>query len=128
MNDIKKEQKKSLLLRNISTLLWEVSREESAVSSVYITRVDLSADGGICYVYFGVHVMSPDDTEETVFTRALDRLKLYKPSIRAALAKILTGRYTPNLLFLFDDKREKVERINELLDRAKQEIDSVSAE
>jgi ribosome-binding factor A len=41
--------------------------------------------------------------------------------MRTALAKTSHGRYTPNLIFRYDDDYEKVEKINRLLDTLKAE-------
>ncbi|MBX9830729.1 ribosome-binding factor A [Candidatus Babeliales bacterium] len=126
-NERKKEQKKSFLLREISTLVHALGREEPDVAAVFITRVELSADNGICYIYFAAY---PDPKVEdfkaaaqAMFNKALDRLKLYKPSMRTALAKVMHGKYTPSLIFLFDEKQEKVLKINELLDKVQTSLD-----
>ena len=118
---IKKERKKSLFLRHISELIQALSLEDEVVAKVFVTRVELSADTGICYVYFSSY---PDGTQRSIkeiFEEALEKLKLYRPSMRKALAKTLHGRYVPNLTFLFDEEREKVERINELLEKVQNE-------
>lgn len=118
--EVRREKKKSFLLHEISALVHRVTQDERDVAAVYITKVDLSRDTGICYVYFSTHEDKP--SKQDVFDRALSVLKLYKPSIRSALAKSMNSRYTPQLVFLFDKKKEKVDRINKLLDKVHQEI------
>lgn len=113
---IKREQKKSLYLRELSTLYYGITQEEPQLNGVFISKVDLSADGGICYVYFAA-----TSEGEKQFKLALERLKLYKPSMRSALAKKIPGRYTPDLLFLYDTTFEKERRIHELLDSIKED-------
>ena len=125
-SNIKREQKKSFLLREISRLLYEVGQEESAVRNVFVTRVDLSADTGICYVYFATAATGA--TSEEVWDAALDKLKLYKPSMRSKLSKSMHSRYTPDLLFLFDEKQEKIQHLNSLLDKVHHEMSEKSEE
>lgn len=122
-NDIKREQKKSFLLREISNLIYNVAQEEPKVAAVYVTRVDLSADTGICYVFFDTY-QSDASSKEDLFNGALAVLKLYKPSIRRQLSKNMHTRYVPQLMFMFDKKQEKVRHINDLLDQVQQELDS----
>ena len=116
-HEIKRERKKALFLREVSTLIQKISEDEPAVRNVYVTRVELSADTGICYVYFSCYVDKAD------FKEALDVLKLYKPSMRSFLAKSLSLRYAPNLVFLYDEKKEKIQKIDQLLDEVHQELE-----
>lgn len=123
VSDIRREQKKSLFFREITTIIHRLTESEPTIARVYPTRIDFSADSGICYVYFAT--FSLDNTEEqseAVFKEALSRLKLYRPSIRKALATALNARYTPDLLFLFDTKREKQQHIEQLLSKVHEEL------
>ena len=124
IRDIKREQRKSYYLRELSQLLYALGQDEPLLRSIFPTRIDLSDDGGICYVYFSVIPTNATDSREELFDQALPQLKLYKPSIRTALAKTLSKRYVPDLLFLFDDKKEKVDKMNDLLDKVQQQLDS----
>ncbi len=107
--DIKRAQKTSLLYRTISKLFLELSLDKSEFRSVFVNRVEISPDKGMCYVYF----CALNGLEE--FEEKLPLLTLYKPSLRAALAKEIRGRYTPDLLFKFDSSAEKARRIEDLL-------------
>ncbi|MFS8506767.1 MAG: ribosome-binding factor A [Candidatus Babeliales bacterium] len=82
-----------------------------------INRVMLSPDKGHCYVFFA----TIGGVEE--FNEKLNRLKLYKPSLRAALAKEINGRYTPDITFKFDAAQEKTNRVEELLEDLKRKGD-----
>lgn len=119
-SDVKRERKKSFLFEEISQFLHQLSIDESEIANVFISRVDLSADTGVCYIYLSSHTL-PSMTDREVFDKALDKLKLYKPSLRSCLAKVLKSRYVPDLMFLFDEKRDKVNKINDLLDKVQQE-------
>lgn len=122
--DVKRERKKSLFLRELSVFIDTIAEEQPAVREVYLSRLELSADGGICYLYFAA--IAPLDADqpgaEERYVHALDVLKLYRPSLRKALAHGLQARYTPELMFLFDAKREQLDRINELLDKVQFEL------
>ena len=113
--EIRKAQKESYFYREISQLFLQITINEPALSSLYINRVSLSSDGGTCVVLFLASGGKKD------FEEKLPMLVLYKPSLRTALAKTSHGRYTPNIIFRYDEDHEKVEKINSLLDRLKQE-------
>lgn len=123
--DVKRERKKSLFLRELSALIDVIAQEQPSVREVYLSRIELSADSGICYLYFAA--IAPMSETQPVsakdrYEAALETLKLYKPSLRKALAQTLQARYTPDLVFMFDEKREQIDRINELLDQVHQEL------
>lgn len=117
-HDIKLEKRKSLYLREISVIVQALAAQEPDVADIYVTRVEFSADTGICFIYFASFV--PD--AESSYTKALDILKLYKGSMRKELARSINARYTPELVFMYDEKKEKERRINELLDKVQEEL------
>lgn len=112
---IKKSRKESLLFREICTLFAQAQADDTRLNGFFISRVELSDDRGLCRVYF----YSPEG--QAAFTDYLAYLKLFKPSLRAALAARVPGRYVPDLIFCFDDKAEKQARIDAILDRIKHE-------
>ena len=116
LRDIKRAQKEAHLLREISTLILQVSLDEPSLLGMYVSRVKLSADGGICNIYFA------DSGGIESFEKKLKTLVLYKPSLRTALAKSLDSRYTPDLVFFFDELTEKQKRIDELLSKVSQDL------
>jgi ribosome-binding factor A len=122
LSEIKREKKKSVYLREISELLHLLAEEEKEVSRVYVTRVELSADTGICYIYFSAYSCLDEKSSKEVFEEVLKVLKLYKPSIRKSLSKKIHARYIPELIFCYDEKREKVNKINSLLEKVHQEL------
>lgn len=111
--DIKRAQKTSLLFRLISKLFLEASIDDEHVRGLCITRIELSPDKSHCYVLF----FSPGGKKE--FEEKFSALQLYKPSLRAAIAKEVNGRYTPQIIFRFDETEEKSQRINQLIDDLK---------
>ncbi len=121
---IKREKKKSIFLRELSIYIDRLAQDEPRLRRVFLSRVDLSADCGICYLYFAT-LPGTDFTDEykkTLYLQALDVLKLYKPSLRKNLAQNVDGRYTPSLVFMYDDKKDKIDRVNVLLDKVHEEL------
>ena len=113
--EIRKAKKESYFYREISTLFSRITMDESRLNGLFISKVNLSSDGGTCVVLF---IATNGKTE---FEEKLPTLILYKPSLRTALAKTSHSRYTPNLIFRYDDDQEKVDKINRLLDKLKDE-------
>ena len=112
---IKHEQKKSLLFRALSNLVAELALEEPTLTKIFLTRVELSSGEGLCTVYFY------SNEGRAAFDQALAHLKLYKPSLRSALAKVRQARHTPDLKFAYDEAFEKERHIHELLDEIQAE-------
>ena len=113
---VKREQKTALFMREISSLIQRLSQDEPILIKVYVTKVKLSADYKICYIYFSTYSDNKAD-----FDSALQVLKLYKPSMRKAVAESIGGRYTTDLIFLYDEAKEKERKILSLLDKVKEE-------
>lgn len=112
---IKREQKQAFLFREISQLFSQLVLDEPRLGVIYPTRAELSAGEGMCMIYF----YGPEG--QRGFDDVLDLLKLYKPSMRRALAKARQSRHTPDLKFLFDETFEKNQRMQQLLEDIKSE-------
>ena len=112
---VKRAQKESYFFREIANLFMQIAIDDPRLAGIFINKVNLSSDGGTCTVLF----LSPDGKED--FEKKLSTLVLYKPSLRTALAKTSHGRYTPNLIFRYDEGYEKTEKINALIDKLKRE-------
>ena len=115
LSDIKHAQKESLLMREISTQLLKVITDDPKLEGIHVTSVKLSPEKGRCTVFFSSY-QGQDD-----FQAKLPQLILYKPSLRAALAKALQARYTPDLTFVYDEQQEKTEKTNLLIEKLKTE-------
>ncbi|HLW73100.1 MAG TPA: ribosome-binding factor A [Candidatus Babeliales bacterium] len=113
--EIRKAQKESYFYREISNLFLKITIDEPRLNGLFINKINLSSDGGTCTVLFLATHGRPE------FEEKLPMLILYKPSLRSALAKTGHGRYTPNLIFRYDEDQEKVDKINRLLDKLKDE-------
>lgn len=119
LSDIKKSQKESLLLREISTIFFQASLDDKNLQDAYISRVSLSDDKSVCYIFFYC------PAGEDFFKEKLKILKLYKPSLRKAIAKTIKGRYVPELIFRYDNEFEKQRKIEDLLDKIKEEDSNI---
>lgn len=114
VKSIKKAQKESVLLREIAQLFNVIANEDPELKNLYINRVALSDNGGMAEVFF----YSSLGREE--FERVFQQLKLYKPSLRKAIAQRIPGRYTPDIRFRFDDQLKKLLAIEELIEQVKE--------
>jgi len=114
-SSIKRAQKEAALFRIVAQLLHQATIEEPLLSGLFMTRVVLSPGKTLCtaYVYTAQGA--------TAFEAMLEQLKLFKPSMRKAIADTMQARYTVELVFRFDDTFEKAERIERLLDQIKEE-------
>jgi ribosome-binding factor A len=110
---IKRAQKESLLVRELSKLLLYITLDHPELQGLFINRVELSPDRSVCYIYFYA-VGGIEDYRKRIAT-----LILYKPSLRKSLATAMPARHTPNLVFKFDEQFEKQQRIEHLLESIK---------
>ena len=121
-SSVKREQKTALFFREISSLVQSLSIDEPKLAKVYVTRVSLSGGYKFCYIYFSTYAERED------FDEALEVLKLYKASMRQALAKRISSRYVADLVFVYDETKEKERRILEVLDKVRREEEKVEKE
>jgi ribosome-binding factor A len=114
-NQVKRSQKESFLLQEVAALFLRLSLDEKILHDLYVTRVELSPEGGTCTVFF--HTPAGHDS----FNERKKHLILYKPSMRASLAKTSHSRYVPDLKFAYDEGIEKQQRMEELFNKLKTE-------
>lgn len=117
--EVKRERRKSLFFREITTLVQEVASKEVLIADVYVSHVDISSNSGICYVYLS----SFKEPCESIVMQAINVLKLYKPSMRKEFASRVQTRYAPDLVFVYDKAKEKERRINELLAKVHDDLE-----
>lgn len=113
--DIKHAQRESFLYHEIASLITRLFADEPLLANLFINRVKLSPDRGLCTVYF----YSPQGEQD--FNDKLATLKLYKPSIRSAVAKAMQSRYTPEIRFSYDTSYDKQRQIDDLIEQLKDE-------
>ena len=122
LSQIKRSQKESLLLREISKLLHQLSLEDTELAGLFVNRVELSKNKGMCFIYF----YDPNGIE--AFKEKNRRLILYKPSLRKGIASALDARYTPELKFMFDEQFDKQQRIETIIEQVKKEFKKDSSQ
>lgn len=120
VRSIRNAQKEKLFYREISQLFMHLTQDDPRVQGLQIIAVQLSSDGGICYVLF----YSPEGLSD--FEAKLPYLKMYKPSLRKSLAHAINARYTPDIMFRYDDTYEKRHKLEELLDKVKHESNDIN--
>lgn len=109
LKDRKRAQKEAEILRQVSLLFMQIMQDDDQLSGTSITQVKLSPDKGSCAIFF----YSVGGFEE--FKKKLGRLILYKPSLRKALSQLIRSRYTPDLVFKYDQLIEKRQRLDGVL-------------
>lgn len=127
MHEVKRERKKSFYLRELSALLTRLVQDEPSLLQLYFTKVEMSADGGLCYVYCSfLNACGPEEGHK-LFEVAREKLVLYRGSMRKALAGAASGRYVPDLRFFFDESKEKEKRVTDLLSKVGAELEQYDA-
>lgn len=114
-SSIKRAQKEALYERELSSFLMRIKLDTPELMPLFISRVQLSADKSTCLVLFFVQ------EGQDVFEKLLPTLILFKPALRKALSAKIPSRYTPELVFKYDTQFEKQKRIEEILDKLKEE-------
>ncbi len=109
---IKRAQKESLLLREVSKMFHTITMEDSRLLGLFVNRVELSTDKGWCTIFF----YTVDGFEK--YSEQFEILKLYKPSMRKGLSTGIKGRYVPDLKFEYDSKFEKQQRLEKAMAQA----------
>jgi ribosome-binding factor A len=113
---IKKRRREGLIARELALPLQRAFDEQAETRGFYISRVELSDGAGLCTIFLARLVENGD------VGAAMRAIKLFAPSTRTALAKLLNGRYVPDILFVFDKHVDKVRELNTVLSRVSQEL------
>ncbi len=119
LSQIKRSQKESLLLKELSKMLHELILDDKELSGLFINRVELSKNKGACIIYFY------DPQGPAIYEAKKGQLILYKASLRKAIAATLDGRYTPEIVFAYDHQFEKQQRIETILEKVKKDFDKL---
>ena len=109
------EKIKSLIARNVKDIISQEIQNEH-IGFMTITNVEVSSDHSYCKIYVSFLNNSKKSLE------ILDRAKGY---VRSALAKRVNFRRVPEISFVLDDTFEKQQRFEALLNKDKQEIESI---
>lgn len=112
---VKRAKRESLFLQEIAQLFLFAAQDNAELQDLHPQRVSFSSDGGLCTIYF----YSPRGKE--LFEEKLSVLKLFKPSLRASIAKRIPSRRVPDFIFKYDEAAEKQKKIDDLLLKLKEE-------
>ena len=113
--NVRKSQKEAFFLQEIAQLFLQLSIDEKTLQDLYVTRVELSPDGGVCSVFFH----TPAGVSS--FEERKKHLILYKPSMRSSIAKVSHSRYAPDLKFVYDEGLDKQQKMEDLFQKLKEE-------
>lgn len=102
-----KQEKLAVQIQKFITDIIQFELKTDNLGIVTVTRVKVSDDNSWAKVF----VSFLDKNKE----KKLELLKECKPFIRSALAKKLTIRRTPDILFVLDDSWEKGEHIEKII-------------
>ena len=94
-------------IKNELTLVLLRDVADPRLTGVALTRVIVTPDLKQAKVYFTV----PSGTDHGPAGKGMNRARGF---FRSHLAKVLNMRYTPELLFYFDELNEEVRRIDDL--------------
>ncbi len=109
------EKIKSLIARNVKDIVsQEISNEN--LGFMTITNVEVSSDHSYCKIF----VSFLNNAKHSLET--LNRAKGY---VRSQLAKRVHFRRVPEISFVLDDTFEKQARFEKLLNKDKEEIESI---
>lgn len=116
--EIKREKRKAFFFRELVTLFQELGEREKPLADLYVSNVEISESGGICYLYLS----SYKEPGEEIFHNVFNLLLLYKGALRQAFSQRVQVRYTPEIIFEYDKAKEKERRINGLLDKVHEDL------
>ncbi len=110
------EKTKSLVARAVRDIVsYEIKNEN--VGFMTITDVEVSSDHSYCKFY----VSFLNNAKNSIET--LNRARGF---VRSSLAKKLNFRRVPEIMFVLDDSYEKQARLESLLNKEKEEIDTLN--
>ena len=95
-------------IKNELTLLLLQRAADPRLSGASISRVDVSPDLKAAKIY--ITAASKEESKRT-----MDGVKKAKGFFRSHLAKVLNLRYTPELMFYYDNIAEEAQRVEQLL-------------
>lgn len=110
------EKTKSLIARAVKDIVsYEIKNEN--VGFMTITDVEVSSDHSYCKIYVSFLNNAKNSIE------ALNRARGF---VRSSLAKKLNFRRVPEIMFVLDDSYEKQAHLESLLNKEKEEIDTLN--
>lgn len=113
---VKKLKKESTINKILKPLLQESFKENIVLKQFFIDKIELSKESGLCNIFlFGGRTKEEQEM-------AIQEVKMLGPSTRAALARILKSRYTPEIRFLFNHNHDKIAKLDAALLQVNKEL------
>ncbi|NLX18691.1 MAG: 30S ribosome-binding factor RbfA [Desulfobulbus sp.] len=101
-------------IKNELTVLLLQKVADPRLSGVRLSRVTVTADLKLAKIYF----TTPVGQDSGVALKGMNRAKGF---FRSHLARVLNLRYTPDLLFYYDNLNEEIGRIDDLFRQIEKE-------
>lgn len=109
------EKIKALIARHVKDIVaYEIKNEN--IGFMTITDVEVSSDHSYCKIYVSFLNNA---------TKSLETLNRAKGYVRSSLAKKVNLRRVPQIEFVLDDSFEKQQRLENLLKKEGEELDSI---
>ncbi|MGA9530464.1 MAG: ribosome-binding factor A [Candidatus Babeliales bacterium] len=114
---IKRERKKSLFFKTLSTLFVQKAQEVKIFQHLFLTKVEFSKKSSSTCTLFFYSTQGEDH-----FNKALKKLITLKGWFRSSISSIIQARNTPELKFKFDTLYEKQKELDTLLSSIAHEL------
>ncbi len=105
----KNERIASIIMRNVSDIIRNDVKDPN-IGFVTITDVEVTSD----LSYATIYVTYLEKVDKSKYR--MESLKIVKGLIRSKLARTLSTRRCPELIFIYDDSLEKGNHIDKIID------------
>lgn len=106
---VKQERLASIFAKEITNII-NFDLKNPSVTMVSVTRVTVSKDLNFSKIYVSI-------IDQKAKHSAIEALNKSKGFIKSELAKRLSIRKIPDLLFIYDDTLDKAQRIEDIINR-----------
>ncbi|MCI6271791.1 MAG: 30S ribosome-binding factor RbfA [Erysipelotrichaceae bacterium] len=117
MATIKQERLNQIILREVTNII-HFELKDPSIGFITISDVDVSNDHSFATIYVS---FLGKQTRKDAGLNALNKAKGF---IRSELAKRLTTRRVPSLIFKLDDTLENAEKLNKIFQKIDEEKES----
>lgn len=98
----------------LSELLYTKVIKDPRLEGVFFTKTIVSPDKSVVKIYYSI-TAKKDENYYIEIRQVQAGFKKAKGFIRSALGKALGWRNSPELIFIFDDSLDKIEKIENIL-------------
>ena len=129
MQETRRARLQSVIQEEVSAMIQREIKDPRVPAFVTITSVEVNPEGDHAIIYvstLGGDQGGPDGEGERALTDCVQGLVSATPFFRRHLAKILSVRHIPNLVFRPDRGLANAQRVGELLEHLKREPQSAT--